>query len=229
MEINDFQSFKENIDKSWIDIFNAEYQKKYFYSLLNFLEQEYKDKIIYPPKELIFHAFYESRLDNLKVIIIGQDPYHQPFQADGLAFSVSPATKITSSLRNIFKELNSDLGINNLNLSLSNWAKQGVLLLNTTLTVKEGEPLSHKNIGWNTFIINILNAIFQIKKEIILILWGKKAQKLILSLDFKNKPIILKAGHPSGLSAKYFLGCCHFSKVNQILIENNSEPINWKT
>ncbi|MGG0178132.1 uracil-DNA glycosylase [Gottfriedia acidiceleris] len=216
------------ISSNWKEKLKQEFEKPYFKDLLQFLEKEYKEQTIYPAKEHLFQALNECSYEDCKVVIIGQDPYHQPGQAHGLSFSVLPGVKIPPSLRNIYKELNSDLGIEIPTSGyLIKWAKQGILLLNTVLTVREGEPNSHKNKGWELFTNTILSELNKQDRPIIFVLWGKHAQakeELITS----NHHVILKAHHPSPLSAsRGFFGSKPFSQINQKLVELQLEPIDW--
>ncbi|PET71290.1 uracil-DNA glycosylase [Bacillus sp. AFS001701] len=216
------------LTSNWREKLKPEFEKPYFKDLLQFLEKEYKEQTIYPAKEHLFQALNECSYEVCKVVIIGQDPYHQPGQAHGLSFSVLPGVKIPPSLRNIYKELNSDLGIEIPTSGyLIKWAKQGILLLNTVLTVREGEPNSHKNKGWELFTNTILSELNKQDRPIIFVLWGKHAQakeELITS----NHHVILKSHHPSPLSAsRGFFGSKPFSKINQKLVDLQLEPIDW--
>ncbi|PGM59236.1 uracil-DNA glycosylase [Bacillus sp. AFS053548] len=217
-----------HLSSNWREKLKPEFEKTYFKDLLRFLEKEYKEQTIYPAKEHLFQALNECSYEDCKVVIIGQDPYHQPGQAHGLSFSVLPGVKIPPSLRNIYKELKSDLGIEVPTSGyLIKWAKQGILLLNTVLTVREGEPNSHKNKGWELFTNTILSELNKQDHPIIFVLWGKHAQakeELITS----NHHVILKSHHPSPLSAsRGFLGSKPFSQINQKLVELQLEPIDW--
>lgn len=214
---------------SWDSIIKEEMAKPYFAKIDQFLKHDAKNYIIYPPKEDIFNAFKLTSPDTLKAVIISQDPYHGG-QAHGLAFSVKPGIAIPPSLRNIFKELK-----NNLSLEppghgcLTQWASNGVLLLNSILTVRGGFPGSHKDIGWQTFTDNIISHINLLDKHIVYMLWGsfaKSKQKLITN----PKHLVLTANHPSPLSANQggFFGCDHFNKANQFLAANGISEINWK-
>lgn len=214
----------------WKTLLTAEKEKKYFVDILNFLKKERaKGKHIYPAQSDIFHAIQSTPFSDIKVVIIGQDPYHNPGQAHGLAFSVPRGIKPPPSLLNIFKELKSDCGINMPNHGcLESWAAQGVLLLNTILTVEENKPHSHANIGWQQFTDAIIQHINQHPDRIIFLLWGSHAQKKQALIDTK-KHIVLTAPHPSPLSAhRGFLGCKHFSKTNALLIKAGRTPINWQ-
>ncbi|MEH7347913.1 uracil-DNA glycosylase [Gottfriedia acidiceleris] len=217
-----------NLSSNWREKLKPEFEKPYFKDLLQFLEKEYKEQTIYPAKEHLFQALNECSYEDCKVVIIGQDPYHQPGQAHGLSFSVLPGVKIPPSLRNIYKELNSDLGLEIPTSGyLNSWAKQGILLLNTVLTVREGEPNSHKNKGWELFTNTILSELNKQDRPIIFVLWGKHAQakeELITS----NHHVILKSHHPSPLSAsRGFFGSKPFSQINQKLVDLQLKPIDW--
>ena len=220
---------KYNIHKSWLPILNPEFKKIYLKDLLMFVQEERKIKTIFPNEEEVFAAFTHTNFNNLKVVIIGQDPYHGKEQAHGLSFSVPTGTKIPPSLRNIFKELQNDLNITfPKHGNLTEWSKQGVLLLNSTLTVQKNEPLSHQKIGWQIFTDNIISQISINKTGIIFLLWGKFAFKKSKLINNKSH-YIFSTTHPSPFSAhKGFLGCKHFSKTNKILIQNNQKPINWQ-
>ncbi|OGT45351.1 MAG: uracil-DNA glycosylase [Gammaproteobacteria bacterium RIFCSPHIGHO2_12_FULL_38_11] len=213
----------------WITLLSQEKEKPYFQAIFNFLENElHAGKKIYPATENIFNAIHYTDFANLKVVIIGQDPYHNPNQAHGLSFSVPKGVALPPSLINIFKELNSDCAIvKPTHGCLKPWAKQGVLLLNSVLTVEENKPGSHANIGWQQFTDTIIKQINQHPEKIIYLLWGSHAQKKALLID-QDKHTILTAPHPSPLSAyRGFLGCGHFSKVNKLLIQSGRTPINW--
>ncbi len=215
-------------DNTW-DKFLAEEQKKiYFLKLKDFIIREYQNKNIYPPLDKIFTAFSLTPPEKIKAVIVGQDPYHQPNQAHGLAFSVGKDVKIPPSLRNIFKELNSDLGIpmpKNGNLSL--WAEQGVFLINSVLTVEEGKPESHCRKGWETFTDAAISYINNLPQPVVYILWGKNAQAKERLINNKNH-LVLKAPHPSPLSAtRGFFGSNPFSTANNFLINNGAVPIDW--
>ena len=217
------------MSSSWKDFFEKEKEKAYFRRLEEFLDNEYKNKVIYPPRDLVFNAFSLCPLDKIKVVIIGQDPYHEVGQAHGLAFSVKPGIIIPPSLRNIYKELHDDLGcyIPN-NGYLEKWARQGVLLLNNVLTVREGLANSHRNCGWETFTDDVIKEINKIDRPVVYLFWGACAAKKEL-LVTNPKHYILKSVHPSPLSAnRGFLGCKHFSKTNEILKRNGLEPIDWQ-
>ena len=217
-----------DIEKSWYRLLKKEFSKDYFKKLRNFVIDEYSNKDILPPYNLIFNAFNLTKLEQIKVVIIGQDPYHGTGQANGLCFSVSNKQKIPPSLRNIFKELKEDMNIEPPNNgSLNHWAKEGVLLLNSILTVESGKPNAHKGIGWETFTESVIKLISLKMNNIVFLLWGKYAHNKELLIDCK-KHLILKASHPSPLSSyRGFFGCKHFSKTNSYLINNGKEEIKW--
>ena len=216
------------IDSNWKDILNIEFQKKYFKDLINLLKSERKIFTIFPKEQDIFNAFHLCPFNKLKVVIIGQDPYHKKGQAHGLSFSVPSNIKSPPSLKNIIKEVNNDLSIASSNHGdLSCWAKQGVLMLNTALTVRANEAGSHTKIGWENFTNQIIRHISKKKENIIFLLWGKFAQQKSTLIN-KKRHYILKAAHPSPFSAySGFFGCKHFSKTNKILMDHNLSPINW--
>ena len=220
---------RNTIDKSWDSILEDQWQKDYFIKLQSFLILEEKKYIIYPKKEKIFNAFNLCSFQKLKIVILGQDPYHGEDQAHGLSFSIKKGVSHPPSLKNIFKELTSDLKIRiRENGNLSKWAEQGVLLLNSILTVRKGMAGSHKKKGWEIFTDNVIEKISKNKKGIIFILWGKYAKAKKGLID-KKKHYILQAPHPSPLSAySGFFGCKHFSKANKILSKNNKKIINWE-
>ena len=216
------------INSDWYSLLKEEIQSDNFKSIWNRIQIDRTIKDVFPKDEKIFSALNYTPFDKLKVVIIGQDPYHGKDQANGLAFSVPKGFKTPPSLRNIHKELMNDLGINNFNQTdLSSWAKQGVLLLNSTLTVIHNKPNSHQDIGWEKFTDTIIKKIVSKKKGIIFLLWGKNAQRKTKLINKRNH-FILDASHPSPLSAyKSFLGCKHFSLTNSLLIRNKQKPINW--
>ena len=216
------------INPDWYSLLKEEIQSDNFKSIWNRIQIDRTLKNVFPKDEKIFSALNYTPFDKLKVVIIGQDPYHGKDQANGLAFSVPQGFKTPPSLRNIHKELMNDLGINNFNQTdLSSWAKQGVLLLNSTLTVIHNKPNSHQDIGWEKFTDTIIKKIVSKKKGIIFLLWGKNAQRKTKLINKRNH-FILDASHPSPLSAhKSFLGCKHFSLTNSLLIRNKQKPINW--
>lgn len=218
------------IDESWKNALYDEFNKAYFYELKQKLLQERKQFTVYPKGKDIFKAFDLTPLDQLKVVIIGQDPYHGPNQANGLCFSVNDGIKHPPSLENIFKELSNDLGYPYPKSGdLSKWAKQGVLLLNASLTVRKGQANAHANYGWHTFTDAVIKTINEQKKDIVFLLWGGFAKKKQSLID-AEKHHILTSGHPSPLSANkgHWFGNKHFSKTNDILISLGKQPIDWK-
>ncbi len=222
-------SLNVGIENSWKLILEDEFQKNYFKNLRVFLINEGKRFIIYPKKTNIFRAFLLTPFENVKIVIIGQDPYHGEGQANGLAFSVNNGIKPPPSLKNILKELYSDICVKNSDATdLEKWARQGVLLLNTILTVRKKLAGSHQKIGWERFTDEVIQRISSKKSGVIFFLWGNFAKKKEHLID-KKKHYVLKASHPSPLSAyNGFFGCKHFSKANKILENNNKKPINWK-
>ena len=217
------------IGNKWDNILNEEYNKDYFKNLIDFVKKEYKEKTIYPKQNEVFNAFRYTDFDNVKVVILGQDPYHGPNQAEGLSFSVSNEVLKPPSLKNIFKELESDLKIpfpeHN---SLKPWAKQGVLLLNAVLTVEEHKPTSHKDKGWETFTNSVIKILNKREKPIVFILWGSYARA---KKEFITNPkhYIIESAHPSPFSARNgFFGSKPFSKTNEFLRKNDIKEINWK-
>ena len=222
-------SIKSHLNPDWKAFLKEELNSSNFSGIINTLKKERENQTIFPRNNEIFNAFNQTPLSNLKVVILGQDPYHGEGQAHGLSFSVPNTVKIPPSLRNIFKELQADLNIPiSSNGNLVSWAKQGVLLLNATLTVREKEAGSHQKIGWEVFTDSIIKKISTKKEGVIFLLWGAFAQKKSDLID-SEKHYILTAAHPSPFSAyRGFLGCKHFSKTNKILLNNNQQPINWK-
>ena len=220
---------RNELEKSWENKMKKEFEKDYFSILNQFLKQEYKEQTIFPEKKLIFNALNSTPFNKVKVVIIGQDPYHGKGQAHGLSFSVTEGIKTPPSLVNIFKEIESDLKINNHGKGdLTKWAKQGVLLLNATLTVRENTAGSHQNKGWEQFTDQIISTISEERKDLVFLLWGKFAQNKTKLID-KNKHHILMSSHPSPLSSyRGFLGCKHFSECNNILKRDNKTEINWQ-
>lgn len=217
------------IEHSWKLALKELFQKPYFDQIATHIKAEKElHKTIYPKGAQIFNAFEQTPYDQVKVIILGQDPYHNPHQAMGLSFSVPDGIKPPPSLMNIFKELNKDIGMPIPNTgNLTPWAKQGVLLLNAVLTVRENEPASHAKIGWMDFTNDIIQKLSEEKKGLVFILWGNFAQQKIKLINpLKHK--ILKAAHPSPFSAfNGFFGCKHFSAANEYLVQHNNNPINW--
>ena len=219
---------KVEIESSWYSLLENEFNKNYFSEIRTFVREAYQKTIVFPAPELIFNAFNLTPLDKLKVVIIGQDPYHGKGQAHGLSFSVPEGVKIPPSLLNIYKELKNDLNKEIPNHGyLENWATQGVLLINTVFTVEEGKANSHKNIGWEKFTESVIKLINNKKEHLVFLLWGNSAHKKEEFID-SDKHLILKAAHPSPLSAyNGFFGCKHFSKTNNYLRKNNKEEIVW--
>lgn len=214
--------------QDWNDFLKNEFNQSYFIDLSEKLKKAYETTVVYPPREQVFSAFSYAHYDDLKVVIVGQDPYHQVNQAHGLCFSVSKGIKIPPSLKNIYKELNSDIGCNIPNHgNLSDWAKQGVLLLNASLTVEDSKPMSHKDIGWDIFYQHVLEKCNLHDQPIVFILWGKHAQNAKTFITHK-KHLIIEAAHPSPLSAyNGFFGSKPFSKTNDFLKINHRESIDW--
>lgn len=211
----------------WQEIFHNIKEQHDFSEMEAFLEEAYQNTTVYPARENVYQAFDLTPLDNVKVVILGQDPYHGPNQAHGLAFSVQPDAKFPPSLRNIYKELESDIGCKRTSPHLQNWAKEGVLLLNTVLTVEAHKAHSHKNIGWEIFTNEIIKSISRELEDVVFILWGKPAQEKIKLIDTERHHII-KSVHPSPLSAhRGFFGSKPFSETNQFLKSKGKEPINW--
>lgn len=218
------------LNTDWQTILSEELQKPYFNNLLQEVEKEYQELVCFPPKDLIFSAFNYCDLSNLKVVIIGQDPYHGEGEANGLCFSVNDGVKIPPSLRNIYREINDDLDSIFMPTSgnLEHWAKQGVLLLNASLTVRKDNPNSHKHLKWNLFTDAVIQKISDEKEHVVFLLWGAFAQKKGSKID-RNKHLVLESGHPSPMSAnqgKWF-GNKHFSQTNQYLKANNKSEIDW--
>lgn len=215
------------INKNWDIVLNNEFKKEYFRQLGIFVKQEYKRKTIFPPYENIFDALRFTDYDDVKVVILGQDPYHGLGEAHGLSFSVKEGVKRPPSLLNIFKELNNDLGIERTKTDLSDWAHQGVLLLNSIMTVEQDRPLSHKNKGWEQFTDNIIKKLNEREDPIIFILWGNFARsKKVLITNSQHK--IIESAHPSPLSAsRGFFGSRPFSQTNKYLIKMNKAEIHW--
>lgn len=221
------------LDASWQNVLAPELTKPYFKELMAFVENERNSGIpIYPPHHEMFQAFYETPFDQVKVVIVGQDPYHGPGQAHGLCFSVPDGVPPPPSLKNIFKEMQSDLGIPRpTGGGLLHWAKQGVLLLNATLSVREGEAMSHRGRGWEAFTDAVIQSLYERMDPPIFVLWGRSAEqkcKFLLGRTEKDVPVLV-AAHPSPLSAYHgFFGCRHFSKINALLVQKGKEPIKWE-
>ena len=216
------------IEQSWKQRLQTEFDKPYFEQLTQFVRTEYQTRTIYPPARLIFNAFNLCPFDKVKVVIIGQDPYHGVGQAHGLCFSVQDGVQFPPSLRNIFKEIHDDIGTPvPLSGNLTRWAEQGVLLLNATLTVRADEAGSHQRRGWETFTDAVINAVASEKQNVVYILWGSYAQQKAAMVN-RNQNLVLESVHPSPLSAsRGFFGNHHFSRANQYLIEHGKGPIAW--
>lgn len=217
------------LDGKWLEALQGEFSKPYYKKLYDTLKNEYHTQVVYPPSGKIFNALHLTPLDQVKVVIIGQDPYHEPGQANGLAFSVGKDVSIPPSLQNIYKELHDDLGcyIPD-NGCLEKWAEQGVLLLNNVLTVRAHKAYSHQNIGWEQFTDACFDAVEAQDRPIVFMLWGSHAQQKA-SLVRNPKHLVLMAPHPSPLSAyRGFFGCRHFSKCNEYLSQNGITPIDWQ-
>lgn len=219
---------KPDIEDRWYEVLKQEFDSPYFADIKSFLIEEKRQYVVYPPSPLIFNAFNLTPFDNVKVVILGQDPYHNVGQAHGLAFSVPDGTQKPPSLQNIFKELNQDLGITIPTTgNLEKWAKEGVLLLNASLTVRANMAASHAKIGWQRFTDAAIKALSDKKQNLVFILWGNYAIAKENLIDHE-KHLILKTVHPSPLSAsRGFFGCHHFSQTNKYLVEHNITPIDW--
>ncbi|RZJ31662.1 MAG: uracil-DNA glycosylase [Flavobacterium sp.] len=218
-----------DIEASWKNVLSAEIEKPYFRQLISFVKSEYATKKCYPPENRIFAAFNECPFDKVEVVIIGQDPYHRPKQANGLCFSVYDGISFPPSLRNIFEEIKQDLGKPVPDSgNLDRWAKQGVLLLNATLTVAEGQAGSHQNKGWETFTDAVIKTVSDKKSNVVFMLWGGYAKKKGAIVD-RSKHCVLESGHPSPLSANkgHWFGNRHFSRANEYLLSTGNRPIDW--
>jgi uracil-DNA glycosylase len=217
------------INETWKEVLKPEFSKPYFLEIVNFLRTEkMAGKTIFPPGSLIFNAFNTTPFDKVKVVLIGQDPYHGAGQAHGLSFSVQNGVVPPPSLMNIYRELQSDIGCKIANHgNLTHWADQGVLLLNASLTVRANEPMSHSRMGWASFTDAVIRKISDEKDHVVFLLWGKFAQEKQTLID-ETKHLVLKAAHPSPLSAHNgFFGCKHFSKANEWLVKQGIDPIDW--
>jgi uracil-DNA glycosylase len=216
------------IEESWKGKLSAEFGKPYFESLISFIKTAYQSAVVYPPGKEIFRAFDCCNFENVKVVVLGQDPYHGPGQANGLCFSVRDGVRMPPSLVNIFKEIQADLGKPiPKSGDLERWSRQGVLLLNATLTVQAGSPGSHQNKGWETFTDEVIKTISSEKEHVVFLLWGAYAQKKGEVID-RNKHLVLMSPHPSPFSAdRGFFGCKHFSKTNQYLKSKGLQEIDW--
>ena len=216
------------IEEEWKSQLKNEFNKPYFHELVRFVKEEYRTNTIYPPPKMIFNAFNYTPFNQVKVVIVGQDPYHQPNQANGLCFSVNDGIRIPPSLVNIYKEINIDLGTPiPVSGNLERWAKQGVLLLNATLTVKAGAAGSHQGKGWEQFTDSVIDSLSANRNNLVFMLWGAYAQKKGATIDL-SKHLVMKSPHPSPLSAhRGFFGNRHFSKANEYLISKGKRPIEW--
>jgi len=218
------------IEASWKELLKDEFKKPCFEQIaLHLKTEKSQHKTIYPPGQFIFNAFNTTPIDQVKAVILGQDPYHGPGQAHGLCFSVQKGVPPPPSLINIFKELHEDIGINIPNHGdLTHWAQQGVFLLNASLTVRASEPMSHAKIGWATFTDTVIRKISDHQPHVVFLLWGKFAQEKKILID-ESKHLVLKAAHPSPLSANAgFFGCKHFSKANAYLVSKGIDPVDWR-
>ena len=219
---------KKTINNSWDNYLKSEFEKDYFKRLEEFVDKEYETNIIYPPKDLIFNAFITCPIEKIKIVIIGQDPYHNPGEAMGLSFSVPKGIKVPPSLQNIYKEMHDDIGIDiPTSGDLTKLSKKGVFLLNATLTVRENRPLSHKGYGWETFTDNVIKLISDKTNNVVFILWGRNARDKKYLID-QTKHFIVESAHPSPLSAyNGFFGSKPFSKANKYLMQHEIEPVDF--
>ena len=219
------------MEKSWHEALKDEINQPYILELKNFLESEKKaGKLVFPPEEEVLNAFRQTPFDQVKVVLMGQDPYHGQNQAHGLCFSVGKKISLPPSLRNIYKEMEADLGIPPATHGcLINWAKQGVLMLNATLTVRKGEPKSHFGMGWERFTDSVIRKLCERDEPLVFILWGRSAKDKCENIlnTMKHPHSILTAAHPSPYSATQFFGCRHFSKTNELLKSWGKSPVNW--
>ncbi len=215
------------IEPSWKTALSDEFSKEYWRNLTDFVRAEYATKTVYPPAQQIFRAFDMCPLSQVKVVIVGQDPYHGKNQANGLSFAVQAGIPLPPSLKNIYKEIHDDLGITpQSNGDLSRWAKQGVLMLNSVLTVLAGQPASHKAKGWEAFTDGVLRTLTQEREHVVYLLWGKYAQEKGAIIN-RTKNLVLTSGHPSPYSAHLFFGNRHFSRANFYLEQYGIEPVDW--
>ncbi len=216
------------ITKNWYELLKPELTSQQFKNLQDFLTEEYNTRKIYPTPENVFNALNLVKYNDVKVVIIGQDPYHQPGQAHGLSFSVQNGIKLPPSLVNIYKEIENEIGKKSCtNGDLTAWAKQGVLLLNSVLTVRDSQPNSHKNMGWEQITSRVVELLSKREKPVVFLLWGANAIAIGKNID-RSKHLVLTCAHPSPLSAyNGFFGCNHFVKANEFLIKNNETPIEW--
>ena len=217
------------IDNDWLEVLKPEFAKPYYRSLYDFINSEYSTRVVYPPAQDIFSALHLTPRRKVKAVILGQDPYHNEGQAHGLSFSVRPGVEIPPSLVNIFKELHDDIGCSIPNNGfLESWARQGVLMLNTVLTVRAHQANSHQGVGWEHFTDAVIRSVDELDHPVVFMLWGRPAQSK-QTLITNPEHLILKAPHPSPLSAyRGFFGCRHFSKTNEFLKEHGMEPIDWQ-
>jgi len=217
------------ITNDWLEVLNQEFRKPYYKTLYEFVKEEYNTKQVFPPAEDLFNAFHLTPLSKVKVVILGQDPYHNVGQAHGLSFSVKPGEKIPPSLQNIYQELQEDCGCSIPNHGyLVKWAQQGVLLLNTVLTVRAHEANSHQGMGWEEFTDAAIRAVNAQNRGVVYLLWGRPAQNKKPMIT-NPKHLVLTAPHPSPLSAyRGFFGCKHFSRANEFLVNNGQTPIDWQ-
>lgn len=216
------------INEEWKTVLEGEFQKEYFQELTAFIKRENREKTIYPPGPKIFKAFNNTPFSEVKVVILGQDPYHNPGQAMGLCFSVPKEFRTPPSLNNVYKELKSDLGIEPPSHGdLSSWSKQGVFLLNAILTVEKKKPASHRKKGWEQFTDAVIETLSEKKEGLVFLLWGNYAKNKKTLID-ETKHHVLEAAHPSPLARTGFLGCRHFSKTNDILLKEGRQPIDWQ-
>lgn len=216
------------IASHWEELFKGEFSQPYYQKLEQFVADEYATQVIYPPQKQIFEGFNQCPFDQVKVVVLGQDPYHNEHQAHGLAFSVNPGVKFPPSLVNIYKELKTDVGVERpKDGCLLHWAQQGVLLLNTVLTVRAHQPKSHRKQGWETFTDATIRLLSSQKEHLVFVLWGGDAHKKEKLID-TSKHLVLKSAHPSPLSVyRGFWGCKHFSQINTYLNQHDLEPIVW--
>ncbi|QQS28113.1 MAG: uracil-DNA glycosylase [Sphingobacteriales bacterium] len=228
MNITPSEKLTPKIEQSWLNVLQDEFQKPYFAEIKQHLvEERQKGIVIYPPGSLIFNAFNKTPFEKVKVVILGQDPYHGPGQAHGLCFSVPNGIDPPPSLKNIFKELKADLNVQiPKSGNLEKWAEQGVFLLNAMLTVRANEAASHQKIGWQTFTDAVISILSDKRTGLVFLLWGAFAKTKAKLID-TSKHNILQSGHPSPLSERYFFGCKHFSKTNNLLIKQGLKPIDW--
>ncbi|MCI2253788.1 uracil-DNA glycosylase [Domibacillus sp. PGB-M46] len=219
---------KKILTNDWAPLLEGEFEKPYYQELRSFLKEEYSTQVIHPDMDDIFNALHFTPYQNVKVVILGQDPYHGPNQAHGLSFSVQPGIKPPPSLKNMYKELKEDIGCEVPNHGyLKQWADEGVLLLNTVLTVREGKANSHRNKGWETFTDQVIRLISEREKPVVFLLWGRPAQSKKALIDI-NRHVIIESPHPSPLSAsRGFFGSRPFSKANEALASMGESPINW--